>query len=404
MAYVTCAISGVLFECSHFHTLRLPANIGYPHPIFAANKSFLQSLYVQHSKGLLTATDSYLLFMAYLHSSSKVDWRHPATAAPTAAATIQLVETNLAQLLSVLERTAAIRHPRFKQPSFVLTYENANLAQIPNWIKAWEDNIEAFYNYTSDMAERSDLIRVENKLTNLILSGEPPAKYSATIAAWASKAAQFPPEKDTYYQEIIRSCFNAAKMFATPLADIKEVKAFCEENIQVGSMHFHSLAEALKSGVHKHIDYLGGSHLALGYTILDSLGADSSGMVDTIATGSLPHFLGDSDGATVSLATASATAEQRELLRSQQVAAASKLQGLIATAPTAPPIAANYSSTGDFLRAKLAYRVAAGTKQQAAKANAAKAAAALRESLSKPAPEAPAAVSKLPAKADLNNL
>lgn len=366
MAYVNCAISGVLFEVSHFNTLRLPANIGYPHPIFAANRTYLQSLYVQHTKGLLDSTDSYLLFMAYLHSSGKVDWRHPATAIPTSAATKQLVENNLAQLLSMLQRTEAIRHPRFKQPSFVVNYENSNLAQVPNWIKAWGDNIDSFYTYTSDQHERDALVKVENKLTSLILSGEPASKYAATIASWASKAGDFPPAKDAGFQEIIRSCFNANKMFATPLADIKEVKAYCEENIEVGSMHFHALNEALNEGIHKHIDYLGGSSLALGYSILPSLGDDS---YDYSGTGSdlKPTRLGNTDGSLVSLVDSYAASESRTKLQEQQRAAHAKLHSMIASAPLSLPNQSDYPTLGEFLKAKLAYRVAGAAAKELAK-------------------------------------
>jgi hypothetical protein len=363
MAYVTCAISGVLFECSHFNTLRLPANIGYPHPIFAANKTFLQSLYVQHSKGLLDPTDSYLLFLAYLHSSGKIDWRHPATAIPNSAATKQMVENNLSQLLAMLQKTEAIRHPRFKQPAFVVNYENSNLAQVPNWIKAWNDNIESFYSYTSDQVERDALTKVENKLTNLILSGEPAYKYASTIAAWASKAGDFPANKDAGFQEIIRSCFNATKMFSTPLVEIKEVKAYCEENIEVGSMHFHALSEALNSGIHKHIDYLGGSSLALGYSILPSLTDDDT---DT----NRASKLGNLDGNLVSLADSYTSSAQREQLKNQQQAATAKLHAMIANAPLSLPNQSDYATLGEFLKAKLAYRVASTAAKELAKSKA----------------------------------
>lgn len=363
MAYVTCAISGVLFECSHFNTLRLPANIGYPHPIFAANKSFLQSLYVQHSKGLLTATDSYLLFMAYLHSSERVEWKHPATLTPTSSACIQLVENNIAQLIAMLQKTEAIRHPRFKQPKFVLNYENSNLAQIPNWIKAWNDNITNFYSYTSSQEDREALVKVENKLTSLILSGEPASKYAATIASWAEKAGDFPAAKAEQFKLIIRSCFNSLKMFNTPLADIKEVKAYCEENIEAGSMHFHALNEALNEGIHRHIDYLGGSPLALGYSILPNLSDDFTSDATAIKS-----KLGNADGSLVSLASSRLATESRLLLQAQQEKAGAKLLAMITDAPLTPPKQSDYPTLGAFLKAKLAYRVASNAAKEEAKA------------------------------------
>ena len=102
----------------------------------------------------------------------------------------------------------------------------------------------------------------------MLNSGIPLDKLAGIVSEWASQAADFPHDKDDLYRKVIRSCFNATKMFNTPLATIKEVKDFCECNIQAGSVHFHTLSEILKEGIHRHVDYLGGSSLALGYTLL----------------------------------------------------------------------------------------------------------------------------------------
>lgn len=349
MAYVTCAISGVLFECSYFSALRLPATEGFPHPIFAANKKFLDALYKQHTKGQLNSTDSYLLFLAYLHSSDKIIWKYSATCNPNEDKVKKLVENNLAQLVAVLNKTNAIRHPRFKQPSFKVTYENANLAQIPNWIKAWEANIEAFYSTQASLTDLDALNKVQNKLANLILSGESPEKYSAVIADWACRAGSFPADKAERYKEVIRTCFNITKMFNTPLALLKEIKAYCEENIEVGSIHFHTLMQVLNEGITRHIDYLGGSSLALGYTILPTL----------------QTVLGADAGSLVPLH--SAQAKELETRREQVKEADERLAGIIASAPDKQPVAEDYTSYGEFLKAKLAYRVAANAAKEAAK-------------------------------------
>lgn len=352
MAYVTCAISGVLFECSHFKNLRLPANIGYPHPIFAADRRFLRSLYVQHTKGLLSSTDSYLLFLAYLHSSGKIDWQHPATCNPSDDSTVQLIENNLRQLLSILERTEVIRHPKFKQPSFKVTYDNAALKQVPNWIKAWDSNINNFYTYTSNQEDKDALQKVENKLTSLILSGNDPKTYAATVSDWAARAAGFPTDKAESYKKLIRSCFNTTVMFNTPLAEIKEVKAFCEENIEAGSIHFHTLMSVLSKGLHLHVDYLGGSSLALGYNILD-----------------LPSLDNTISGNTISATSAATMQEAREKIKEASVKADKQRATIIASAPDAEPNKDDYESLGDFLKAKLAYRVARAASREAAKVN-----------------------------------
>lgn len=325
MARITCAISGIRFQCSYLDDLNIPHTQGYFHPIFACSYTQLHHLYSKHTKGHLTPKDSYLLFMAFLHSSSKVEWKHPATLNPNEASTKKFIENNIRQLVVVLEKTGVIRHPSFSQPNFVLTYENCNLQQIPNWIKAWENNIESFKCGRSSLREQEDLQKVENRLSKLIFSGEKPENYSSTIAEWACKAADFPVHKQELWKKTIRSCFSITKMFNTPLPLLKEIKDFCECNIEAGSIHFHTLSQVLREGIFRHIDYLGGSNLALGYTLL----------------------------ATPSSKSPSGISRQETELKGQ-----AELAALKAKAPSSPPEQANYESKLEFIRAKLAYRVA----------------------------------------------
>lgn len=270
MTTLTCAISGLNIETPHFPSLYISQNKGYFHPIFAASYHQLYKLYNAHCRNQLTPKESYLLFLAFLNYTNQIKWNHPVTRNPNDSSTISLINNNFAQLLGVIAQTDVIKHPAFKQPSFIVSSDNSHLMQITNWIQAWKDNIAKFYAGYASSRERDDLIKIENKLSKLILSGEKPENYSHIIADWAHQTAVFPYAKAEKYKKIIRSCFNAHKMFYTSLADIREVKEFCENNIEVGSIHFHSLMSVLKQGIHNHINYLGGSPLSLGYTLLSS--------------------------------------------------------------------------------------------------------------------------------------
>jgi len=247
-----------------------------------------------------------------------------------------MVENNLSQLLRVMHKTAAIQHPRFIQPSFRVTYENSGLKQIANWIKAWEENISYFYTGRADEAEQEALQRVENKLTALILGGESPEKYAGVIADWASKAAEFPPAVAAEWRAIICKCFNITAMFNTPLTKLTEIKEYCESNIEVGSIHFHTLCKVLKEGIGRHVDYLGGSSLALGYKLLPT-SSDGAGLQE-------PINLADREKAAKS---------QEDLLR------------IATNAPKQAPIATDYPSNLEFLKAKMAFRIAANAKAEA---------------------------------------
>ncbi len=239
MAKVTCAISGLRFSCDYLDCLNLTNEAGFMHPIFAAEQSTLYELYSRHCKGKLKTRDSYLLFLAFLHSTNKIDWRQPANIDPFSLSGIQLVEHNITRLVSVIEKTEYIRHPSFSQPSYIVTENTCSLDKIGEWVKLWKENIAYFYSDKASEREQQALQKIENKLTYLILSGEEPERFSRVIANWADKVAGFPPANAELWKKTIMSCFSINKMFNTPLPLLKEIKEFCEWVIgQKGKIKF----------------------------------------------------------------------------------------------------------------------------------------------------------------------
>ncbi len=312
MAKIHCAISGLSFTTEH-GPLTLTLSDGYYHPIFALPYKKLYGLYSKHCAAQLTSTDSYLLFLAFLHSTDQVEWNSPASCNPADKRVTQLVENNLAQLIRVIERTNLITIPSFKQPSFIVAADNSQLSQIPNWIAAWESNIKDFSDGYASAKLQESLQKLENKLSYYLKSGINPENYSFAVASWASKAAGFPADKSEAWCKLIRSCFNNKKMFATPIADIREVKEYCEENIEAGSIHFHALMSTLREGSSRHTNFLGlPSANSLGYTLLPL----------------------------------EATKNDAEV------------EALISKATVEPPKRTDYTSSADFIKAKLRYAVA----------------------------------------------
>ena len=312
---IICSISGLQLSVSAVpYTITKPT--GYYHPIFSLKASALYTLYSKYCEGSLDDTSSYLLFLAFLHGSGSVDWRTHATLSPSAPTTKALIANNIYQLISVLEKTAAITVPSFIQPTFVISNSTASLDSIPNWIKAWEKNIEDFHTGYRNQKIEQKLREVENKLTYYIYSGNAPATYATQIANWANAAACFPSSKVEYYKQIIRTCYSAERMFSTPLKDIKEVKAYCEENIEVGSIHFHTLMETLNTGIKNHSDFLG---------------YDPSS-IDPAAFG-------------------------YEILPIQYEKQEAEIEKILQAAPSNAPSRIDYSSDKEYLKAKLAYRI-----------------------------------------------
>lgn len=304
----TCAISGLTFSTDYI-SRSIPHTAGYIHPIFAAPYTSLYSLYGEHFANKLSHTDSYLTFLAFIHSTDQVKWKHPASCEPNDPATRKLIENCFSELVSVIEKSACITHPKFKQPKFVVHLDNSHLAEIPHWIEAWQSNLDTFKRgYINDKIAE-DLKSVENKLERLILSGSPPERYAHVLADWADRSAEFPEEKRELYKKTIRSCYNIDKMFNTPYAVLTELKEYCEYNLEVGSIHYHKLIEVIKGGIARHTNYLGAT---LGYTLLPE---DSSKTDEELAA-------------------------------------------ITESAPIEEPVRSNYSSDFEFLKAKLAFRVA----------------------------------------------
>jgi len=308
MATIKCAISGLDIKVSHGPFI-LDAKEGYYHPIFALPYKRLYGLYSKHIAGELTETDSYLLFLAFLHSTDQIEWNHPATRNPRDKTTIALVENNMQRLIQTIEKTNIIRHPSFKQPSFAVYKDNSSLLQIPRWIDAWNNNLNEFYLGEIAARDRENLVKVENKLQWWIKSQYTPERYIAYIARWASLAGEFPDSKKEAYMKTIRLSFSESKTFYNDIPALKEVLTYCENNIEQGSIYSYSLFSTLRTAIAKRSDFLG---LTNGYTLLP---------VDTTK-----------NDIEVEVIKSKATLE--------------------------PPVRTDYSSDIEFTKAKLRYRVA----------------------------------------------
>ena len=353
MTTITCAISGITFNCTGIDNLHIPVSAGYFHPLFAATLQDRHALYSRHCKGMLNPTDSYLLFLSILHASGNIEWHHHVELRPESQATIILIETNIAKLIHALDKSAAILHPQFFQPSFRVTDHNCDLSSIPAYIEELESNVSDFlYGYASQK-EADALQIIENRLTALVLEGTHPDKCAAIIADWADKVGEFPEDKAELYKKTIRACFNPTKMFNTPKSLLHEIKAYCELHIEAGSIHFHALEEVLAKGIANHLDYLGvGMAVDSSSTLeplsryeLDTSGTDLS--YDYKTTGRAPT------GITLRHAKVITPTKNQEAIAA-----------IIAKAPKTLPQPADYTTNLEYLQAKLAYRAARAQEKE----------------------------------------
>lgn len=319
MSKITCAISGITYQCEHVPLVLIDRECA--HPIFYTSQVRLLRLYKKYTSNHLTPTDSYLLFLAILHSTDNISFATACTLDPSAAQTTQIIASNIHQLIDVIWQTNAIVHPSFKQPSYIIRASNSDLKNIHNWIKAWKRNIELFKIGEATAREAEQLTKIENKLLLIIRRGIDDITLSSCVAEWASKAAAFPPEHNTLWKKTIRSCFNPKIMFNTPRALIQEIKNYCEDNILIGSSHFHTLTQVLKEGYKNHIDYLGNA-------TLESMGSLSS------------------------------SATTFTLCKGEESTEEANLNYAVEEAPTSSPVRNNYSSLTEFIKARSKYMLA----------------------------------------------
>lgn len=317
MANIVCAISALPFKCSY-----VPMTLSrreYEHPIFHLTQKKLLDLYASYNEDKLTDIESYLLFVALLKSTDSVTFSSPCE---LTTSTAKIVAANIGNLVSIIWQSNVIQHPSFKQPRFFIRKDTSNLDNIKVWIKAWESNINDFKSGMDRESMRDKLQKVENTLSKFIHTPEAgKVRLASATAEWADKAAEFPSNKRDAWKLIIRKCYNLEAMFSTSKSDLIEIKLFCEDNIEAGSIHYHTLMKTLRTGIANHNDFLG-------------LGAVS-----------------DIGGAGYTLLPTDTTIEDANIL------------SIIDKAPDSIPVQSSYPTKLAFLRAKTAYIVAVRHKK-----------------------------------------
>lgn len=314
MARIVCGISNIPFKCDHVPMVL--QNREYNHPIFSLPQKKLLGLYSVYNKGELSEIDSYLLFLALLNSTDSVEFVTPAIITES---TISIIARNIDELVHTIWESNAILAPRFKQPCFYIRSDTASLDNISTWIAAWRRNIDEFKLGLYSQTQHELLIQTEKKLTRLIFTPEAGQLHlSAAVAEWADRAASFPKNKADDWKAIIRKCYNLEAMFSTPKVLLVEIKCYCEENIESGSIQFHTLMKTLRAGIDNHNNFLGlGSYDTFNKK---SLGADFTLLSDEVSL------------------------------------QATSILSIIASAPTREPIEAEYPNKLAFIKARLAYR------------------------------------------------
>lgn len=281
---ILCGISGIDFTVEHFPG-HLTARETY-HPVFNIPQKKLISHVGKWASGELTDTDSYLLFLAILHSTELVQFRVPATKTPFTAS---IIANNMEHLVKAVSKMNAVMNPSVVFPQYVITPETKNLSNVRYWIQNWQDAWQEFQDGYRSAHESQKLIKREQALERLIKSPHKTiSQYSSQVADWAAVAGSFPTFLITspftqlqipvseYWSQIIGRCANETTLFSIPRNDLEELIEHCEENIPVGTIQAELLFRILRHARERQKNFLGLGDLDIGkytgknYQLLDS--------------------------------------------------------------------------------------------------------------------------------------
>lgn len=310
----TCAYSGISFICEHF-----PATVSNKelvHPIFYLKQQKLLECLQLWATGSLNEIDSYLLFLALLHSTEQVEWRLPVERTQR---TNQLVANNLEKLALLCPSIEQVKNRAEVLPTFTVSSDSRNLDNIQDWLLVWQQALADYktgYRTTSSVQQQRDS---ESYLHRVLKdSSKDITSYSRALANWADLAGNFPrfltvtpsgskvPLNIYWGELIVRACLEDA-LFTISQKDLEELIEHCEQEIPHGSIYAHKLMSVLRKAAKNQRD-----------------------------------FFGNLDTSFVMLSPETSIEDANKLV-------------LMASAPSELPMRGNYATLTGYLKAKIAY-------------------------------------------------
>ena len=291
------------------------------------DKKRLLSLAGQWAANKLTATESYLVFLSLLNSTSLIEWRVPAS---YTSKTASIIANNMEQLIHIVGKIDVITSPSFVLPHFVISSDTCNLENSYHWIQVWVQNYNDWSDNIKSHANDQEILRRELALQRLIKTSHKNIEdYPAILARWARVAADFPTFEVTiksvkmeladYWEDIIIKCAKEEAIFQIPTNDLKELIDHCEDAVVAdGSIYAIALMRHLRRGAQRQQNYLG---------------------------------LGDID-----LSSQSTTSYR--ILKPSESAVDANIQNMIDSAPAAAPNKRDYPDLMSFIRAQARWNIA----------------------------------------------
>lgn len=276
---ILCSYSSVEFEVSHFPGTFYSREL--IHPIFYLDQKRLLTYTRKWAARELTATDSYLLFLALLNSSEQIDFRVPVFRNEH---TDRIIALNMEPLVRTVIKLNAVRNPAVTFPRFVITPETRFLTNVHHWIECWQDAYQDFLDGYKTAHESRKLIVRESALQRMIKNPHKSiSEYATQLADWAETAGEFPQfliespwnklkiTCATYWKAIIVRAAKEEYLHSVSSSDLQELLDHCEDKIPVGTIYSHELFKLLRKAQERQRNFLGFGDLDLKstYSLLD---------------------------------------------------------------------------------------------------------------------------------------
>lgn len=322
-----CRYSNIPFEIQYFpFTLSSSKEKeeSITHPAFLLSTRRLTGLIPRYLDGSLSSTDTRLLFLSLLHSTTLVSFKTAAIPEDS------IIEKHLLSVASIATFISTQDAPHNIFPSFIITKENASLEHISSLLDTWNDTKSAINAGLRKLGEERESNR-ERAMERLArASSKDLTTYAKRLADWADKAASFPTFSVTradalggietipcnqVWKELIISCGKKnINVWEVNSGDLQDILDHLENNLELGTIYSNALFKLLENVIDRQNNFLG-IDLDAPYAILSGHGEPSAD------------------------ATAAQKIEDNAIL------------SMIADAPHTEPVKSDYASIVEYFRA-----------------------------------------------------
>lgn len=237
---IHCQYSGVSFDITGFGSTQLT----YVHPVFAAEPKWLLSRMGAWAAQKYNEEESKLLFLALLHSTDLIEFRHKAEPMNS------VVQLNMEHLARFVGWMCGLSRPTLTFPKFVIQQDNRSLANVRHWIHVWQEAKDAFESGYTTQHEARKLRDKEAALERLIRNaGKSVEDYAGLLATWAFAASNTPRGIQDYWRSLF--CLKGVSVYNARAADLDELLDHMEEGLEHGSIYSHATLAHLRLLVKK---------------------------------------------------------------------------------------------------------------------------------------------------------